>query len=248
MKIRSLALAAAGACLGLTAGAKASVVYTYVAVPNSITSTGSTTLSLYLKEVTSGGSYDAATTATAGPNNTGLYGVGVALVEQAGGTGVTVSSPTANSAAEPTGLSGNDATGLATNGGAYIENIENNNATTGLGASTSTVAGVTTNLYLIGTVNLTVASNANATFNVESIHDAPAGDNILHAGTDGGTLSVDGYDLDAGDPAITNGTFADGNPTTLVVNTESMVPEPASVSLIGAAAVFGLARRRRIAK
>jgi len=99
MKMRSIILGAALG-LGFSTLAQGSVIYNYIIQPtgSGITLGATDTLNLYLQEVSTSGSFKAA-------NDGGLYDGGVALIESAGGTGVTFNSVTANNASEPTGFS-----------------------------------------------------------------------------------------------------------------------------------------------
>lgn len=246
LKVRSLLLGAA-VSLGLASWSQASVLYSYVVQPQgAIVNNANNTLNLYLQEVSTAGSFSAA-------SDGGLYSAGVALVEQTGGTGVTFTSAgvSNNGAAEPGGFSGNNTKGLVTSGGAWITDITSNGASVGVAPASSTTAnGTTTNLYLLGSVVAAVGSNPNATFKVESLHDAPANDGIIVAGSDGNTFSYglnsqNNYDLDVtGAGGAPGATGADGHPSSFSVGS-SPVPEPASLAIFGVAAAGLLVRRRQ---
>lgn len=244
MKKRSMILAAAMG-LGLASMSQASTIYSYVAQSTNpgggIINGTSNTVNLYLQEVTTGTSYIT--------SDGGLYAGGVALYEQPGGTGVTVSSVSNNTSPEPTGFTGSNNNGMLTNGGAYILDITNNNDTTAGVApvSTTTSGGTTTSLYLLGSVTLGVSATPNAHFLVESLHNVPAGDGAGNAGKNGNTLTFNsGTDLDPDNSASTipgGSSGANSNPTSLAIT--SSVPEPASLAVFGLGAVGVLARRRR---
>jgi len=245
MKIRSMILAAA-VSLGAGSLSKASTMYSYVVQPQggAIVDNANNTLNLYLQEVTSGGSFTAA-------SDGGLYAGGVALVEQAGGSGVTftASGVSNNGAAEPSGFTGNNKAGVFTSGGAWVTDITNNADTTAGVApvSSSTSGGTTTSLYLLGSVTVGVGATPNASFKVESLHDSPTNDGAPAAGADGNTLSFNsGNDLDAG--GFSAGVVgADGHPTSFAISSASPVPEPASLAVFGVGAMGLLMRRRRTA-
>jgi hypothetical protein len=239
------------ASLGFAAGSgsAANISYTYIATPQSgsIVNGTANVLNVYLDETVPAGATSPI------PGSGGLFGGGVAIVENAGGTGVTLSSPLVNTLASPAGFDSPAAGGTAEMGlstgstpGAYLIGI------TSLGdtvedapAKTSIVSGVTTNLYLLGTVTFNVGTSPNATFNIESIHDAPKNDGILDAGSTGNTIDANGDDLDVGGPVAGSGTLtgADGHPTLLSIT--SPTPEPGSLALCGLAAGAMALRRRK---
>jgi PEP-CTERM motif len=219
--------------LGVASGAQGSVAYSYMAqlAPGQTLTPGSSaTVNVYLAETDTSGSAEFVV------GDGGLYSAGAAFVEQAGGQGVTVTAVTNNSAAEPAGFSGNDNKGSGTYG-AYMLDITNNASTTPpVTPTSSTTVGTTrTDLYLLGTVTLALSTAPNATFNVESIHDAPAP--VLDSSSNGNTLTFNGDDLDTAGGSI--GTGANGHPTPFAV-----VPEPASIGLLSLGALGLLARRR----
>jgi hypothetical protein len=250
MKMRKTATimaAATGLALGLGLAApqtaRANTIYSYIVQPQggSVTPGQNNTLNLYLQEVSTTGSFTAA-------SDGGLLGAGVSLVEQAGGTGVTFSSTgqTNNNAAVPAGFgNGPSSSGLLTNGGAWLLDELDPSANTGMApTSTTTSGGTTTSLFLLGSTTVAVGSNPNATFQVVSFKNTPTGDGNVHAGQDGNTLTTNFNDLDAGTyPGGTAATGADANPTTFSI--ASPVPEPASMALFAVGAVGLLARRRR---
>ena len=231
------------AFLGLPLAARATPSYQYVAVPEAPIANGSNAIDLYLQEtLPSGSTYSIAT-------DGGLYSGAVAVVEQAGGTGVSVTGGTNNTTSSPANT--NFSTGTANNvvfntsAAHVIDSLGNTNSTGGLVApfSTSTVSGTTTNKYLLGTVTLNVSSGANATFKIESLFNAN-GDGLLDAGSTFNTLTNGGNDLD---PNSTSSAYtgADSTTNTLTVNTASPVPEPASLAVFGFGAAGLIIRRRR---
>jgi len=245
MKKKGLFILALTALAGASEVHAASIdTYSYVAT----TSTGgaivygsSNTFNLYLKEsyATSGGSSFIAA-------DGGLYSASVALVEQTGGTGATITAEAVNNLTEPNGFTGNN-NAHALNGspaGAYLQGVQNNSASSGnVYTSTSNSGGVTTNLFLIGTVTMTVASNANATFNIDSFKNTPTGDGLSQAGQTGTTITTsDDVDLDAGG-TFTGYTITGANAT--VNHLVLSAPEPGSFGLILLGSLGVLARRRR---
>jgi len=243
------------ACLGLASSTQAAIMYNYIAVPpaGGITKGATDVVSIYFQETLTNGS----TSVINNANNGGLYSVGVALVEKTGGTGVTITTATPNSQTEPAGYTGNSNYGypgaptagetqpVTGPGGAFFALITANSASQYVGPTiTGTDAsGDTINKYLIGTVTMNVGTAPQATFLVESLHDAPQGQGYLHAGVDGNTIDVNGDDYDTGGPGL--GTGADGNPTTFAIT--SPIPEPGSLMMCGLVA-SGLAFRRRRAQ
>ena len=243
MKMRSIkigsAVLAAAVSLGASSLSRASTSYSYVVQPQggAIVDNANNTLNLYLQEVSTSGSY----TAT---SDGGLYSGGVALVEQAGGTGVsfTATGVSNNGATEPAGFTGNNTKGLITSGGAWVADITSNAASAGVAPiSTTTSGNTTTSLYLLGSVTVGVGATPSANFAVESLHDAPTNDGAPGAGADGNTLSFAGNDLDAG--GFSGVTGADGHATPFAIT--STVPEPASLAIFGLAGVGLLMRRRQ---
>ncbi len=256
---RKLFILGSLACLGLASSTQAAIMYNYVAVPpaGGITNGATNVVSLYFQETLTNGS----TSVINNADNGGLYAAGAAIVEQTGSTGVTVMSAAPNSQTEPAGFTGNNfygypgapsgpnastipVTGL---GGAFFALITSNSAAAFVGPTiTSTAAGTTINKYLLGTVTLNVGTAPQATFLVESLHDAPQGQGYLHAGVDGNTIDVSQDDFDAGGvqggSGVNVGTGADGNPTTFAIT--SPIPEPGSLMMCGLVA-SGLAFRRR---
>lgn len=263
MKKRAALILAAAASLGfgLTApqATHAATTYSYIATPQggTVNYGGNTTYNLYLQEVATTGSFQAT-------SDGGIGAAGVSLVET-GGSGVTFVSAAGNVGVEPAGFSGGSGGVLFTNkSGAWIADTAGNKFTgdpnnIGIGpATTSTDAnGTTTNLYLLGSVTLSVASNANANFTVESFYDSPTGQGVPNAGSADGntvtaaTVSAAGYDLDGTHnssnplpPGETATNMADATPTTFAI---SATPEPASMAVFALGAVGLLARRRRTA-
>lgn len=239
MKMRGMLLGTAAA-LWMTSMARASVDYSYVAQFQSSTPALTYGVNLYLQEVSTPGSFTAA-------SEGGLYAGGVALVEQPGSTGITISSGgvSNNAMPEPNGFTGNDNHGLFTSGGAWITDITNNNDTTAgvVPVSTTTSNGTTTSLYLLGSVTISQTADGYGTFLVESLHDAPMNDGAPAAGTDGNTLTFQvGNDLDAGgfSPGVVG---ADGHPT-LFYSADFPVPEPTTTVIFGVLATGLIARRR----
>jgi hypothetical protein len=229
----------AGMGLGFASMAQASPIFTYsaqLAQGQTLTSTStSATYNVYLVETDTSGS------AAFVPSDGGLYSAAAALIENTGGQGVTVTAVTPNSTAEPAGFSGNDNKGSGTYG-AYLLDITNNAASTLVAPTSTTTAGTTTTSdYLLGTVTFSLAANYNATFNAESIHDAPAP--VLDSGSNSNSLTGNGNDLDVGGTGV--GTGANGHPSAFTV--VASTPEPASFGLLSFAALGLLARRRRTA-
>jgi hypothetical protein len=266
MKKRAAAIilaAAAGLGLGLMApqGAQAATTYSYIATPQggTVNYGGSTTYNLYLQEVASTGSFQAT-------QDGGVGAAGVSLVETSG-SGVTFVSAAGNVGVEPAGFSGGGGGALFTNkSGAYVQDQAGNKFTgdpNNIGispATTSTDAnGTITNLYLLGSVTLSLASDASANFTVESFYDSPTGQGVPNAGTSdlntvtAATVSAAGYDLDGNHnttlpnpPGEAPTDMADANPTTFAIGAVS-TPEPASMAVFALGAVGLLARRRRTA-
>lgn len=251
MKVRVKILAAAAAMaaglavLGAPATAGAAVTsYTYVAQPQGgvIVPGTANVVNLYLQEVQPSGATFSANSANEG----GLFGAGVALVEQAGGSGATITSMANNTQPEPAGFTGNNVQGVFSSGaGGFLSDAINGAASSG-DAPASVVHnadGSTTSLYLLGTATLNVGATPNASFLVESFKDA-AGQPFTGAGSTGNTLTLNGSDLDA---TTANYTGATGHATTFVVGTASPVPEPASMAVFALGAAGLLARRRKSA-
>ena len=233
-------LKAASASLTLCAlagGARASDTITYAAVPQSGTIMNGATnvLNMFLQETLTGG------TTSAIAADAGLYDGGVGFVEKAGGTGVTVTAAAANNAAEPNGFSGNDFAGVLTSGGGYIQDITGNSATKGVTPfSSTTVGSTTTNLYLLGTMTLSVSANPNATFLMESLHDTPQGQGAVAAGSNGNSATYgNDFDLDVGGAGNLGVVGANGHAVNFAVT-----PEPSGILLLALGAA-GLASRRR---
>ena len=237
---RGLMILPVAVSLGVSSLSRASTSYSYVAQVQggTVVDGANNTLNLYLQEVSTGGSFTAA-------SDGGLYAGGVALVEHAGGTGVTFTAAgvSNNGATEPAGFTGNNRSGLFTSG-AWITDITNNNASMGVAPISTTSGGTTTSLYLLGSVTVGVGSNPGASFTVESLYDAPTNDGAPGAGADGNTLSyTSGNDLDAG--GFSSGvTGADGHPTPFAFPFSTM-PEPASLAIFGFASATLLMRRQR---
>lgn len=250
-----LAAAAAG-LLGLAGVAGAATTYSYIAQVQggSFTPNATNTLNVYLQEVAPSGSFQAA-------SDGGLFGGAVAVVENAGSSGITFTGATTNtSSGPPSGYQGGlSQSGLATNtsgpnAGAWIADALQFGPSTGVApASTSTNGlGVTTSLYLLGTVTLQLGATPTGSLTIESLFNAPAGQGFHNAGTDGNTFTFsNGYDLDGnhnGDalpPGDTIANTADSNPTTMAVTAAAPVPEPASLAVFGLGGAALLARRRR---
>jgi hypothetical protein len=223
MKKLTIVLGAA-ISVGIASLARATVMYSYVAELKG------TSVDFYLQEVSTSGSFTAA-------SDGGLYSAGVALVEEPGGTGVTFTAAgiSPNGATEPNGFSGNSTKGLVTSGGVWLYDVTSPGATVGVAPASSTTSnGTTTSLYLLGSATLNTGSIFNATFLVESLHDAPTADGVTEAGSNGNTLTGNG--------AAPGAVGANGHPTTLTI---SNTPEPASVALFAIAAIGLLSRRRQ---
>ena len=97
------------------------------------------------------------------------------------------------------GLHGQEHQGAFTSGGAWIEDITNNSSSVGVTpVDVITSNGITTSLYLLGSVTIGVAAHPNASFLVESLGDAPQATALLSPERNGSTLTFQGTDLDAG--------------------------------------------------
>jgi len=277
---RKLFILGSLACLGLASSTQAAIMYNYVALPPSggIVNGATNVVSLYFQETLTNGSTSVVNDPANAPG--GLYAGGVAMVMQVGGVGVTVKSAVVNTTVGSVGspasstfeggsfAEGNNSAGVVTAAaapGAYLAGITTSSndgssaddpggPLTHLISPTNTITSPNTivNQYLIGTVSLTVGAAPNATFKVESLHDAvPAGvapNGYLHSGVDGNTIDNAGHDFDKG--GIKGGgdgtsVGADGNPTTFAIT--SPIPEPGSLMMCGLVA-SGLAFRRRRAQ
>ena len=135
MRAMKMGILAAAVGLGISSLSRAATSYSYVVQPQggAIVDGANNTLNLYLQEVSSGGTFTAA-------SDGGLYSGGVALVEQAGGSGVTFTAAgvSNNGATEPAGFTGNNTKGLITSGGAWVADITSNAASAGVAPISST--------------------------------------------------------------------------------------------------------------